>query len=200
MDSATTAWRSSGEGCAPPGPRAGRRTSRWPIARAGRRPGSGSTEAGPRGSVTMRSPRAAPALALAAFGLVAGCQHASAGGPASAAVAAPPGQVVVEERREAFVLADIDGDGCISLAELAREMAWRFAGLGANHADVLTPDELGGQDPARFARLDRDGDGRLTSVEVMQAKEADFAKADKAKTGCVTVVEVLEFDGLEAGK
>jgi EF hand len=143
---------------------------------------------------------ATSALALVALGLVAGCQHASAVGPASAAVPAPPGQVVVEERREEIVLADIDGDGCISLAELAREMAWRFAALDADHDDVLTPDELGGQDPARFARLDRDGDGRLTFVEVMQAKEADFAKADKAKTGCVTVVEVLEFDGLGAGK
>jgi hypothetical protein len=138
------------------------------------------------------------ALALAALGLVVGCQHASAGGPATAAPT--PGQVVAAERREAFVLADIDGDGCISLPELAREMAWRFAALDANHDDALTPDELDGQDPAKFARLDKDGDGRLTFVEVMQAKEADFAKADKAKTGCVTVVEVLEFDGLEAGK
>src|SRR3954451_16544331 len=143
---------------------------------------------------------ATSALALVALGLVAGCQHASAIGPASAAVPAPPGQVVVEERREEFVLADIDGDGCISLAELAREMAWRFAALDANHDDVLTPDELGGQDPARFARPDKDGDGKLTFVEVMQAKEADFARADKAKTGCVTVVEVLDFDGLEGGK
>jgi Ca2+-binding EF-hand superfamily protein len=140
--------------------------------------------------------RLSPLLAL--IGLVAGCQHASAGGPASAAPT--PGQAVVTERREAFVLADIDGDGCVSLPELAREMAWRFAALDADHDDALTPDELGGQDPAKFARLDRDGDGRLTFVEVMQAKEADFARADKGKTGCVTVVEVLEFDGLEAGK
>jgi hypothetical protein len=143
---------------------------------------------------------ATSALALAALGLFAGCQHASAGGPASAAVATPPGQVVVTERRQAFVLADIDGDGCVSLPELAREMAWRFAALDADHDDALTPDELDGQDPAKFARLDRDRDGRLTFVEVMQAKEADFARADKGKAGCVTVVEVLEFDGLEAGK
>jgi EF hand len=141
---------------------------------------------------------ATSALALAALGFFAGCQHASAGGPATAAP--PPGQVVADERREAFVLADIDGDGCVSLPELAREMAWRFAALDADHDDVLTPDELGGQDPAKFARPDKDGDGRLTFVEVMQAKEADFAGADKAKTGCVTVVEVLDFDGLEAGK
>ena len=138
------------------------------------------------------------ALALAALGLVAGCQHASAGGPAT--VAPTPSQVVVTERQQAFVLADIDGDGCVSLPELAREMAWRFAALDADHDDALTPDELGGQDPAKFARLDRDRDGRLTFVEVMQAKEADFARADKARTGCVTVVEVLEFDGLGAGK
>ena len=141
--------------------------------------------------------RLSPLLAL--VGLVAGCQHASAGGPASAA-ARRPARSSRTERRQAFVLADIDGDGCISLPELAREMAWRFAALDANHDDALTPDELDGQDPARFARLDRDGDGRLTFVEVMQAKEADFARADKAKTGCVTVVEVLEFDGLGAGK
>ena len=139
------------------------------------------------------------AVALAALGLVVGCQEASAAGPATAA-APTPGQVVADERREAFILADIDGDGCISLPELAREMAWRFAALDADHDDALTPDELGGQDPARFARLDKDGDGKLTFVEVMQAKEADFARADKAKTGCVTVVEVLEFDGLGAGK
>jgi EF hand domain-containing protein len=139
------------------------------------------------------------AVALAALGLVVGCQEASAAGPATAA-APTPGQVVATERREAFVLADIDGDGCVSLPELAREMAWRFAALDANHDDALTPDELDGQDPAKFARLDKDGDGRLTFVEVMQAKEADFARADKARTGCVTVVEVLEFDGLGAGK
>ena len=87
------------------------------------------------------------AVALAALGLVAGCQHASAAGPASAA-APTPGQVVAAERRQAFILADIDGDGCVSLPELAREMAWRFAALDADHDDALTPDELGGQDPA----------------------------------------------------
>ncbi len=139
------------------------------------------------------------AVALAALGLVVGCQEASAAGPATAA-APTPGQVVADERREAFVLADLDGDGCISLPELGREMAWRFAALDANHDDALTPDELDGQDPAKFARLDKDGAGRLTFVEVMLAKEADCARADKAKTGCVTVVEVLEFDGLGAGK
>ena len=118
--------------------------------------------------------RLSPLLAL--IGLVAGCQHASAAAPT-------PGQVVVAERQQAFVLADIDGDGCVRLPELAREMAWRFAALDADHDDALTPDELGGQVPARFARLDKDGDGRLTFVEVMQAKEADFARADKAKAG-----------------
>src|SRR3954452_8493155 len=60
------------------------------------------------------------ALALVALGLIAGCQHASAVGPASAAT--PPSQVVVQERREEFIIADIDGDGCVSLPELAREM------------------------------------------------------------------------------
>src|SRR3954451_18525884 len=123
---------------------------------------------------------ATSALALVALGPVSGCPRASAIGPAAAAVPAPPGQGVVEERREEIVLADIDGDGCVSLAELAREMAWRFAALDANHDDVLTPDELGGQDPAKLARPDEDGDGKLTFVEVMQAKEADFARADKA--------------------
>jgi EF hand len=145
----------------------------------------------------MTNTRAMPALALAALGLTAGCQHAGAGGPASAAVSTPaPGQVMVTERRQAFILADIDGDGCLSPAEVARELARRFAALDANHDDVLTPDELGEHDPAKFARVDKDGDGKLTFVEVTQAEEADFAKADKDKNGCVTIVEFLDLDGL----
>ena len=36
------------------------------------------------------------------------------------------------ERRQAFVLADVNGDGCLQLAEVAREMAWRFAALDAD--------------------------------------------------------------------
>ena len=38
-------------------------------------------------------------------------------------------QDAATERRQAFVLADVNGDGCLQLAELAREMVWRFAAL-----------------------------------------------------------------------
>ena len=83
------------------------------------------------------------------------------------------------ERRQAFVLVDVNGDGCLQLAELAREMAWRFAALDADRDGLPPRDELVMADDARVrphrprrrrpAHLPR-GDGPL--------KEAHFAKAD----------------------
>ena len=51
-------------------------------------------------------------------------------------------QDVAQERRQAFVLADVNGDGCLQLAEVAREMAWRFAALDRDRDEALTRDEL----------------------------------------------------------
>jgi Ca2+-binding EF-hand superfamily protein len=65
--------------------------------------------------------------------------------------------------RLAFDAADIDGDGFISEAELARDAAAGFSGLDQDRSETLTPEELGPHDPALFSRVDRDGDGVLTS-------------------------------------
>jgi hypothetical protein len=100
------------------------------------------------------------------------------------------------ERRQAFILADVNGDGCLQLAEVAREMAWRFAALDADRDGFLTRDEMIVGNDGRFVRVDRDGDGRLSFLEVMEAKRADFDRADKTHRSCVLVEETLAFDGL----
>ena len=104
-------------------------------------------------------------------------------------------QDAATERRQAFVLADVNGDGCLQLAEVAREMAWRFAALDTDHDQRLARDELVIADDARFVRIDRDGDGKLSFLEVMELKQADLAKADHTGRGCVLVDEVTAFDG-----
>ena len=38
------------------------------------------------------------------------------------------------ERHQAFALADTNGDNCLQLQELARDMAWRFAALARHSA------------------------------------------------------------------
>ena len=129
-----------------------------------------------QGGGTMR--RAAIAMALLA----------AASGVAQA-------QDAATERRQAFVLADVNGDGCLQLAEVAREMAWRFAALDTDHDQKLARDELVIADDARFVRIDRDGDGKLSFLEVMELKQADLAKADHTGRGCVLVDEVTAFDG-----
>lgn len=108
----------------------------------------------------------------------------------------PPGETI-EDRRQAFLLADTNGDGCLQLPELAHAMAVRFAALDRNRDGFLTKDELAEHDPAQFAKVDRNGDGKLSFLEIMEVKEVDFAKADKTKRGCLVVDEVIEFDGLK---
>ncbi len=118
-----------------------------------------------------------------------------------AALAATPRaqaqQDVVAERRQAFILADTNHDGCVDLAELAHATALRFAALDRDHDGKLSKEELQAADAGAFARVDRDADGSISFLEVMTVKEVDFAKADKTKRGCVLVDEVIEFDGVK---
>src|SRR5690348_12655909 len=86
--------------------------------------------------------------------------------------AQPEGEYSDEEI--AFMAADTDGDGEVSLAELARDAARGFATLDRNHDGFLTPDELGPHDDALFRRVDANGDGKLTFEEVMANKARAF--------------------------
>jgi hypothetical protein len=98
------------------------------------------------------------------------------------------------ERHQAFALADTNGDNCLQLQELARDMAWRFAALDTNRDGALEASELIDPPPGRFAALDADHDGRLTFLEVMTVKTADFRRADRNGRGCLAVDDVVAFD------
>jgi Ca2+-binding EF-hand superfamily protein len=107
------------------------------------------------------------------------------------------GESVTYERLS-FDVADTDGDGWISEAEMARDAAAGFSGLDRDRSGTLTPDELAPHDPARFARVDRDGDGKLTFNEVMTFKIEAFEKADKDKDGYMSYQEMDEAVAAEA--
>jgi hypothetical protein len=98
------------------------------------------------------------------------------------------------ERPQAFALADTNGDNCLQLQELARDMAWRFAALDTNRDRVLEESELIEPPPGRFAALDTNHDGKLTFLEVMTAKAADFRHADRSGRGCLAIDDVVAFD------
>jgi Ca2+-binding EF-hand superfamily protein len=95
----------------------------------------------------------------------------------------PPG-------RPAFELADTDGDGLISEAELARDAAAAFSSLDANRDRRLSPEELGGAAQGGFAEIDVNGDGLLTFEEVMRHKTQAFELADKNGDGRLSYEEM----------
>jgi len=113
---------------------------------------------------------------------------------AAPAAAQPQANDLGIERPQAFVLADTNGDNCLQLQELARDMAWRFAALDTNRDRVLEASELIDPPPGRFAELDVNHDGRLTFLEVMTVKTADFRRADRGGRGCLAIDDVVAFD------
>jgi Ca2+-binding EF-hand superfamily protein len=90
----------------------------------------------------------------------------------------------------AFMAADTDGDGEVSLAELARDAARGFATLDKDGNGVLTVEELGPHDAALFRQVDTNGDGKLTFEEVMANKVRAFRAGDKDKDGGLTLEEM----------
>jgi Ca2+-binding EF-hand superfamily protein len=125
-------------------------------------------------------------LAIAAMAAVVGPAMAQEAG----ATADMPGSYSPE--RIAFDAADTNGDGFVSLPELARDAAVGFATLDKDGSMTLTPAELGPHDPAWFARIDTNHDGVLTFTEVMANKTRAFEEGDKNKD------ELLSFDEMVA--
>jgi len=125
--------------------------------------------------------------------LVAGTGLALAACAAPAAAQTQANDLGIE-RPQAFALADTNGDNCLQLQELARDMAWRFAALDTNRDRVLEASELIDPPPGRFAALDVNHDGRLTFLEVMTVKTADFRRADRGGRGCLAIDDVVAFD------
>jgi Ca2+-binding EF-hand superfamily protein len=119
--------------------------------------------------------------------LAAGVAAAAALGWADAG-AQPAGEF--SDEQVAFMAADTDGDGEVSLAELARDAARGFAALDKDGSDTLTPEELGPHDDALFRRVDTNGDGELTFEEVMANKVRAFEAGDKDKDGGLSFQEM----------
>jgi Ca2+-binding EF-hand superfamily protein len=101
--------------------------------------------------------------------------------------------------RLAFDVADTDGDGLVSEAELARDAAAGFSGLDVDRSGTLTPEELGPHDPAMFARVDADGDGVLTFSEVMNHKMRAFEEGDANGDGGLSFDEMVQSVRTELG-
>jgi Ca2+-binding EF-hand superfamily protein len=101
--------------------------------------------------------------------------------------------------RFAFDLADTDGDGLISEAELARDAAAGFSGLDEDRSETLTPQELGPHDSAMFSRIDANGDGVLTFSEVMTNKTRAFEEGNKNKDRGLSLDEMVEAVEAELG-
>ena len=101
--------------------------------------------------------------------------------------------------RLAFDVADTDGDGLVSEAELARDAAVGFATLDRDGSMTLTPAELGPHDPARFAGVDANRDGALTFSEVMVNKTRVFEEGDKNEDDGLAFEEMVEVVKVEGG-
>jgi Ca2+-binding EF-hand superfamily protein len=95
--------------------------------------------------------------------------------------------------RFAFDIADVDGDGRISEAEMTRDAAAGFAGLDRDGSMTLTPEELGPHDPARFSRVDANGDGVLSFSEVMRHKLGALERGDKDEDGGLSFDEMVDI-------
>jgi Ca2+-binding EF-hand superfamily protein len=134
---------------------------------------------------------------LAAAGLVAGVMLAWPVGPAAAQQTAGTGGMTQE--RLAFDAADTDGDGVVSLGELARDAAHGFATLDKDGDQRLTPAELGPHDAALFSRVDTDRDGVLTFKEVMANKIRAFEAGDKDQDGGLSFEEMVTSVESEVG-
>lgn len=90
-----------------------------------------------------------------------------------------------------FYAADSDGDGRVTLEELARDAAAGFAGLDRDGSRTLTAAEVGPDGAAAFARVDADKDGVLTFIEVMDHKAAAFTRADRDGDAGLTYDEMV---------
>ncbi len=110
---------------------------------------------------------------------------------------APSGQAAEDQRKAsefAFDVADRNGDGVISEAELAYDTAAGFAGLDKDGDEHLVPGELQAHDAAAFGRVDTNNDGRLSWGEVIKVKLKVLEDADTDGDGVLSKQEVLNYD------
>jgi hypothetical protein len=91
---------------------------------------------------------------------------------------------------------DVDGDGLVSEAELARAAATAFAGLDANRDGFLEQAEY----QARPTGADANGDGQLSFAETMARRLDELAAADRDRDGALSAVELAKVGpGLPVG-
>lgn len=101
-----------------------------------------------------------------------------------------------------FLSMDADGDGAVTLDEMAAARDMRFSQADADGDGALSPAEAEAFFPARperperperpdrFAMHDADGDGRLTSDELGARQAEMFSRLDADADGRVTAEEI----------
>lgn len=139
----------------------------------------------------MAMTRGLATSACLAVAMLAGVVGSAAAQQAAGAASGP--------ERLAFDVADTDGDGLVSEAELARDAAVGFATLDRDGSMTLTPGELGPHDPARFAGVDANRDGALTFSEVMINKTRAFEEGDRNQDDGLAFEEMVEAVTMEGG-
>lgn len=126
---------------------------------------------------------------------------AAAGAIEAAGAAEPQG-------RRLIALADRDGDGVISRAELDALRAFAFERADRNGDGAIDKAEIEdlraamddrasmmrGRAGMLFRRMDADGDGRLTSAE-LRSRSAFFDRADADGDGKLTATELADLGG-----
>ena len=127
-------------------------------------------------------------------------------GPIGLAVAQPvdgaaaaAGTATLSYERVAFDAADLNSDGLVSEAELARDAAVGFSSLDKDRSGTLTRKELGSHDPAKFSRIDTNGDGVLSFSEVMVNKTRALAAGDKNNDGGLSFEEMVDAVKVDEG-
>ena len=114
------------------------------------------------------------------------------------AQSATPENPMIDEQF-AFETADTDGDGFVSLPELARDAAHGFATLDKDGDGKLRPEDLDEHDPALFLKVDVNGDGVITFEEVMANKVRAFKAGDKNHDDGLSFEEMVEIVEIETG-
>jgi hypothetical protein len=143
-----------------------------------------------------RTPRA---IMFACAAAVAGW---SLGGPAAAAEQGSPMTIIpkfgkLDEKTASpealFSALDSDGSGGIDRAEWQTRKMAIFYMRDRNNDIQLSPEEIPGLAPERFAAADLNKDGVLSGYEFNQAALSQFDAADRNSDGVVSVAEFRAY-------
>lgn len=128
---------------------------------------------------------------IIALGLIAG---------APALAAAKADEDHGNRMQQRFERMDLDGNGRITLEELAEIRGKRLAKADADGDGALTLDEIkaaskrdGERLERRFQRMDQNGDGKVTKEESTAIATAWFEKVDKNGDGGITIGELQQW-------